>query len=243
MVESLQAAVPPQPQGHFLDDLRASFAARATHPALIFHGQTITYSELDRHARNCALWLQGLGVEPGDRVALVTGEKLPFLAAHLGAIYAGAVSLPLNPRFTRDELRYFLSDSEARVAVVAEDQKSLIESLRSDLPALRALVDDDAAWEAPHGNDHVTSIAADAPCLILYSSGTTGRPKGVVHSHANLAASLHALREVWRFTPDDVTVNALPLFHIHGLSFATHLSLLSGGCMRDRGELSPATDA
>ena len=180
---------------------------------------------------DCAAWLQGLGVEQGDRVALVTGEKLPFLVAHLGAIYAGGVSLPLNPRFTRDELRFFLADSEARVAVAGEEQMTVIESLRPELPALRSVVADSAAWEAPEGHDRSPSIDAVAPCLILYSSGTTGRPKGVVHSHANLAASLHALRDFWRFTPDDVTVNALPLFHIHGLSFATQLSLLTGGCM------------
>ena len=102
----------------------------------------------------------------------------------------------LNPRFTRDELRYFLADSEARVAVVGAEQRPVIESLRPELPALRALVADSAAWEAPTGTIAISSVAADDPCLILYSSGTTGRPKGVVHSHANLAASLHALRDV-----------------------------------------------
>src|SRR5262249_51798726 len=72
---------------------------------------------------------------------------------------------------------------------------------------------------------------SDDPCLMLYSSGTTGRPKGVVHTHANVASSLHALADCWRFTPDDVLVNVLPLFHIHGLSFTTHLSLLTGSRM------------
>jgi malonyl-CoA/methylmalonyl-CoA synthetase len=225
------AAAAPESGGHFLDELRATFAARAERPALVVRDQVFSFSELDRRARRCAAWYQGLGVEPGDRVALITGEKLPFLAAHLGAIYAGGVALPLNPRFTRDELRYFLADSEARVAVSGAEQKTVVESLRSDLPELRAVVDDSAFWEAPEGHDCIPSVDAAAPCLILYSSGTTGRPKGVVHSHANLAASLHGLRDFWRFTPDDVTVNALPLFHIHGLSFATHLSLLTGGCM------------
>ena len=112
------AAVPPEPHGHFLDELRATFAARADRPALLVRDRAYSYGELDRRARRCASWLQGLGVETGDRIALVTGEKLPFLVAHLGAIYAGGVSLPLNPRFTRDELRFFLADSEARVAVV-----------------------------------------------------------------------------------------------------------------------------
>jgi malonyl-CoA/methylmalonyl-CoA synthetase len=172
-----------------------------------------------------------MGVERGDRVVVATAEKLPFLAAHLGAIYAGASSLPLNPRFTRDELRYFLADSAARVAVVGQELRPVIEGLHSELPELRAVVDADAAWGATEGPYRDPSVAVDDPCLILYSSGTTGRPKGVVHTHANLAASLHALRDCWRFTPDDVTINVLPLFHIHGLSFATHLSLLTGGCM------------
>jgi malonyl-CoA/methylmalonyl-CoA synthetase len=162
---------------------------------------------------------------------VAAAEKLPFLAAHLGAIYAGGCPLPLNPRFTRDELRYFLSDSDARVAVVGPELRPVVDGLLPDLPGLRAVVDVDAAWEAPEGPYRDPSVAADDPCLILYSSGTTGRPKGVVHTHANLAASLHALRDCWRYTPDDITVNVLPLFHIHGLSFATHLSLLTGGCM------------
>ena len=67
---------------------------------------------------------------------------------------------------------------------------------------------------------------------MLYSSGTTGQPKGVVHTQANLASSLRALQECWRISPDDVVVNVLPLFHIHGLSFATHLSLFAGACLR-----------
>jgi malonyl-CoA/methylmalonyl-CoA synthetase len=217
--------------GHFLDELRATVAERAGRPALIHRDRTYSYAELDRRARRCAAWLQGFGVERGDRVAVATPEKRPFLAAHLGAVYAGASSLPLNSRFTPDELRYFLADSAARVAVVGPGLRPVVEGLRPELPGLRAIVDADAAWEVPEGPYREPSVAADDPCLILYSSGTTGRPKGVVHTHANLAASLHALRDCWRFTPDDVTVNVLPLFHIHGLSFATHLSLLTGGCL------------
>jgi malonyl-CoA/methylmalonyl-CoA synthetase len=217
--------------GHFLDELRAMVAERSSKPALIHHDRTYSYAELDRRARHFAGRLQGLGVESGDRVVVATAEKLPFLAAHLGALYSGASSLPLNPRFTPDELRYFLADSAARVAVVGPGLRPVVEGLLPGLPELRAVVDAEAAWEAPQGPFREPSVAADDACLILYSSGTTGRPKGVVHTHANLAASVRALRDCWRYTPDDVTVNVLPLFHIHGLSFAAHLSLLTGGCM------------
>ena len=136
--------------------------------------------------------------------------------------------MPLNPRYTSDELRFFLEDSAARVVVAGDEQRPVIDSFRSDLPELRAVLPDTDAWNAPPAQDTLPERNHDDPCLMLYSSGTTGRPKGVVHSHANLASSLRALQDAWRFTPDDVLVNVLPLFHIHGLSFATHLSLLTG---------------
>src|SRR5262249_37487302 len=189
-------------RGHFLHELRATVAERSGRPALVHNGLTYSYAEIDHRTRRCAGWLQGLGVERGDRVGGATGAKCSFLAAHLGAIYSGATSLPLNPRFTRDELRYFLADSAARVAVISPGLRQVVEGLLPELPELRAIVDGDAAWEAPDGPFREPSVAEDDACLMLYSSGTTGRPKGVVHTHANLAASLHALRDCWRYTPD-----------------------------------------
>ncbi|MGP0064099.1 MAG: class I adenylate-forming enzyme family protein [Isosphaeraceae bacterium] len=230
MIDPGQASLAGQP-GHFLAELRATFAARAGRPAIHYKDASWTYGDLDAKARRCAGRLQQLGVEPGDRVAVITPEKLPFLAAHLGTLYSGAISLPLNPRFTADELRYFLQDSGARAVVAGEAEQPVIESLRSELPELRAILSDDEAWDAPETTFSDPVIDREAACLMMYSSGTTGRPKGVVHNHANLASSLRALQSCWRFTPDDVLVNVLPLFHIHGLSFATHLSLLTGCCM------------
>jgi malonyl-CoA/methylmalonyl-CoA synthetase len=214
--------------GHFLAELRATFAARPNAPAITYEESTLRYGDLDMRAKRAATRLHQLGVEPGDRVAIATPDKLPFLAAHLGALYAGAVCVPLNPRFTGAELQYFLEDSGARVAVVGDDQRSVVESLQGDLPDLRAVLDDAAAWDAPASPFSEPEIGPDNPCLMIYSSGTTGRPKGVVHTHANLAASIRALQAGWRITPEDVVVNVLPLFHVHGLSFGAHLSLLTG---------------
>jgi malonyl-CoA/methylmalonyl-CoA synthetase len=115
----------------------------------------------------------------------------------------------------------------------------VIESLKPVLPELRALMADREAWDAPEGDLPEPTVGHDDPCLMLYSSGTTGRPKGVVHTNANLASSLRALGACWRFTPDDVLVNVLPLFHIHGLSFATHLSLLTGCVMHVEDQFHP----
>jgi malonyl-CoA/methylmalonyl-CoA synthetase len=217
--------------GGFVAALRASFDEHAGRVAITHRERSYTFAEIDARARRGAAWLRGLGAEQGERVVVAASEKLPFLAAHLGALVAGAVALPVNPRLTRDEMRYVLADSDAAVAVVGEEARGVVEGLREELPALRAVVDVNEAWDAPDAPWSEPSYAPDDPCLILYSSGTTGRPKGVVHTQANLATSLRALGDCWQFSPDDVLVNVLPLFHIHGLSFASHLSLLTGSRM------------
>ncbi|MCI0681469.1 MAG: AMP-binding protein [Gemmataceae bacterium] len=191
----------------------------------------MSYSELDALARRGAALLQSLGVEPGDRVVVCTANKLAFLIGHLATLYAGGISLPLNPRFTREELRFFLGDSGARVALVDDSVRPVVDSLQPELPELRAVIPDVAIVDTPLGVYREPAIAASDPCLIVYSSGTTGWPKGIVHTHANVASSLVALQRCWRFTPDDVVLNVLPLFHIHGLSFATQLTLMTGGCV------------
>lgn len=214
---------------HFLNVLRATFANRAKHAALVYRGRTISYGELDAGARRCAAWLRALGVAPGDRVALFTDQKLPFLMAHLGALYAGGVPLPLNPRTTREEMRFFLSDSEPRAIVAGTDQLPLVEGLASELARPPSVAPDAAALDPPDARWHEPSVGALDPCLLMYSSGTTGWPKGVVHTHASAASGLRTLQACWRMTSDDVVVNVLPLFHIHGLAFATHLTWLAGG--------------
>jgi malonyl-CoA/methylmalonyl-CoA synthetase len=216
---------------HFLHDLRSQFAQRGNRAALLYRGRSYSYGELEAQVRGWAAWLQGRGVQPGDRVALATPNKFPFLIAHLGTLFAGAVSLPLNPRFTREEMRYFLADSGARVAVVGADNRALVEGLSAELPALQEVVDDAVVGEAGGGAFREPAPAAEDPALMIYSSGTTGWPKGVVHGHDNMGSGLRALQACWRLTPDDIVVNILPLFHIHGLCFATHLTLLTGGCV------------
>jgi malonyl-CoA/methylmalonyl-CoA synthetase len=213
----------------FLNAIRETFTKQASRPALVHDGQTVAYGELDALAVRGAGWLQSLGVAKGDRVVLGTANKRAFLLAHLAALYAGAVTLPVNPRLTREELRFFLNDSQARVAIVGDEATPILESLQAELPALRVIGPDAALSGLPKTTYHAPSLMPDDPCLMLYSSGTTGWPKGVVHTHGNVASSLRALQKSWRFTPDDIVLNVLPLFHIHGLCFAAQLTLLTGG--------------
>jgi malonyl-CoA/methylmalonyl-CoA synthetase len=224
-------AYPERMGPHFLNELRTTFADRAGRPALVYQGRAHSYADLEAAALRAAALLQSQGMRPGDRVAVWTADKLPFLIAHLGVLFGGGVSLPLNPRHTAEEMRHFLSDSEARLVAAGVEQQPVLDGLRGALPEMPTVLPDAALLAAPAAMPHPIQPKAEDACLLIYSSGTTGWPKGIVHSHANLAASLRALAACWRFTPEDRVVNVLPLFHLHGLSFATHLTLLVGGCV------------
>src|SRR5262249_5655555 len=126
----------------FLHALQSSFREQASRPALVHEGITWTYGELEARAQHGAAWLQSLGVTVADRVVLCTSNKVAFLLAPLATLWAGAISLPLNPRFTRAELRFFLGDSGARIAIAGEEARPLLEALRLELPDLRAVVSD-----------------------------------------------------------------------------------------------------
>ncbi|MBX9789610.1 MAG: acyl--CoA ligase [Pirellulales bacterium] len=221
----------PGPTSGFARRLLESFAAHSARTAVEHRGHSIRYGALESRARRAAGWLQAQGLEPGDRVALVTPDKWPLLQAHLGVLLAGGVSLPLNPHYTQAELRYFLADSGAKLVVAGSEAAETIRPLQNDLPDLTAVLEVDADWEPPQAPLREPNYQASDRALVIYSSGTTGQPKGVVHDHANLAVALEALAETWRVTPDDRVICALPLFHIHGLSFATQLSLLCGACL------------
>jgi len=162
---------------------------------------------------------------------LCISSKLKFLFAYLSTLFAGAVSLPVNPRFTKEELRYFLADSEACVAAVDNERYPFVDELRPNLPYLRSVFSEDVLFDPVAPPTPAPVVDASDPSLMIYSSGTTGWPKGIVHTHGNVASSLRALQKCWRFTPDDVVLNVLPLFHIHGLAFATLMPLLSGACV------------
>lgn len=216
----------------FVELLRHQFDQNADRPAIIYHDDILTFAQLENRAKGVGALLQDKGLEKGDRVIFYAPDKLPFLIIHLGIILSGGVSLPLNFSFTKDEMLFFLSDSGARFVFASGDQAALIDKIKDSCSDLREVINPAEAI-AKRGSKHFKepSIRAEDNCFMLYSSGTTGRPKAVVHTHQNLAASLLDLKTCWRFVPEDILLNVLPLFHIHGLSFATHLSLISGASM------------
>ncbi|MGE5413749.1 MAG: AMP-binding protein [Syntrophomonadaceae bacterium] len=180
----------------------------------------VTYAELTRAALAHAARLRGDGLRPGDRVAVWATPELPTIAALVGNALAGFTTVPLNASIGASELAHVLRDAAPR-AIVAADP----EPFRARTPAARAIAVDGPA--PPPG----AVPGPGDPLLVLYTSGTTGPPKGAVLTHRNAAFDLDALAGAWGWTGADVLVHALPLFHVHGLVLGIFGSLRVGGVL------------
>jgi malonyl-CoA/methylmalonyl-CoA synthetase len=180
---------------------------------------SLTYGDLERRALRAAGALASLGVGRGDVVGLQAPRDAALLELHLGALALGAVALPLNDAYTVDELAYLLGDARARVAVLVTALPAPVDGLRVvEAADVRALLD--GATEAG-----AADVADDEPAILLYTSGTTGRPKGALLSHRNVRATVEALHAAWEWSDRDVLLHALPLFHVHGLIVAQYGAL------------------
>jgi len=215
----------PAPFGNRLLEVATE---RAAHPALCHKGEVWSYERLMRRVLVIARALRDRGLEKGDRVLVLCEEKLPLLLSHLATILGGGTSVPLNPSFTVHELGYFLSDATPRFAVADGAAAGLLAELIEQQSAACQVLDADGLAQEDGVPLAEPSFGAADDALMLYSSGTTGQPKGAVHTHGNLLAAVTAIARCWQFTPDDRLLNCLPLYHIHGLSFACHAALVSG---------------
>ncbi|MFQ5808684.1 MAG: class I adenylate-forming enzyme family protein, partial [Armatimonadota bacterium] len=216
----------------FGDQVRATLEERAEQPALCYRSQWRTFGQIRGRAAAVAATLRELGLERSDRVALFSPDKLPYLHVHLGAMLAGGMSLPVNFRSPLNELAYFISDSGARFIFAGPEQLEIAEQAKATCPTLEHVLTQDW-YESLEPCDRLpgADLKPDDMAMMLYTSGTTGRPKGAVHTHGSMASAVGAIAECWAFTPDDTLLNVLPLFHIHGLSFASHVWLTTGGRM------------
>ena len=183
------------------------------------HGQEL----LDR-SEVVAQRLGHSGVGPGDRVLLSASSSVELVVAHVAILRLGAVVVPANGAYRAEEVGHVVSDARPKVAIVEHPEWG--EWIHSADPSV---VVTSPSVELEAG----TSVSLDrtetnSPALIGYTSGTTGRPKGAVLSHGNLLASVRGLEIAWRWTPDDILILALPLFHMHGLGVGLHGSLAVG---------------
>jgi malonyl-CoA/methylmalonyl-CoA synthetase len=190
----------------------------AGRPALRFGARSLTYAELAAAAGAVATRVRG-----ADRVAV-------WATPALETAVAGVAAVPLNPRSGEKELRHILSDSAPTLLLAAPGDE--LPAAVGDLD--RADVDVRAAGPVPEER-----AGDEDPALIVYTSGTTGPPKGAVLPRRALATTLDALADAWRWTGDDVLVHGLPLFHVHGLVLGVLGPLRRGGSLRHLGRFSP----
>jgi len=212
------------------EDIITRLRDRAARPGRVWlHGGVPgTYAELWDETGRLAHALAAAGLRPGDRLMLQVEKSAAVLTLYLACLRAGVVFLPVNPSYTLAETAHFLTDAEPALVLVEASRLAGIAALGATAMAF----DEFLAIAATSETDF-----ADTPChpddlaAILYTSGTTGRSKGVMLSRENLASNAEALVSLWRFSEGDVLLHALPVFHTHGLFVATNCALYAGASL------------
>jgi malonyl-CoA/methylmalonyl-CoA synthetase len=214
---------------NFFAELEAGFKNHADQPALILSGQDDwSYAELLLQINRAAAELAAIGAGAGDRVLVQLPKSSENLALYLACLKLGLVYVPLNTGYTAAELDYFVSDAEPVLYVGEQHRSDVVSATLQPRDAERLLVFSNGASTSDDLAIPLTAVrATDDLAAILYTSGTTGRSKGAMLSHGNLASNAHALSEEWGWQASDVLLNALPIFHVHGLFIASHCALLN----------------
>ncbi len=215
----------------FLDDHVAT--GGGGRPAVVTPDGTTTYAELLGLVCRTANALRGLGIEPGDRVALLLPDGLAWVATFFGALRLGAIAVPLNTRLGAADWAAMLADSGARVLVAGGESLRQLSPRRGDLPDLEHVIGDDtpglAALQARADADvPAEAVTSDAMAFWLYTSGTTGGPKAAIHRHHDLLACRHYGLDVLGATEADRTLATSKLFFAYALGNALLIPLFVG---------------
>ncbi|GAA4994914.1 fatty-acid--CoA ligase FadD5 [Yinghuangia aomiensis] len=231
-------------RNHWVNHLERHAFQTPDRPALRFRGTTTTWSGLRNRVAALADAFARRGVAPGDRVAVLMHNRPEFVEAMLAANRLGAIAVPLNFRLSPEEMAFILDDSgagllvteDALAAAAADARTHLSRPLRLVVADHDGAIADDAERYAQllrePGDPHpAVDVDVAAPALILYTSGTTGRPKGAVLSHTNLQGQALTITRAWRLWGDDeISMVASPLFHSGAIGSVAPM-LLVGGCL------------
>lgn len=225
--------------GNFYDIVSARFPANSGAAFLeLESGVCHSYADLRAISGRYARLLTDLGVAKGDRVAVQVEKSAEAVFLYLACLRAGAAYLPLNTAYTRAEIAYFLTDAQPRVFVCSPASAESLRDTAAEAGVGTVLTlgadGGGSLAERAAGLDPEFETVACGPddlAAILYTSGTTGRSKGAMLTHENLASNAATLHRIWGFQPDDVLLHALPIFHTHGLFVAINCVLMNGGAM------------
>jgi len=200
-------------------------------------GRSFNYADAERESARIARFLSEQGLRVGDRVTVQAPKSPQVVWLYLACVRAGFIYHPLNDAYQSAELDYFLNDATPAIAVCTPERATEFAGLTSDLDCRVLTLDasgagtltDASATAMPEFDGAATT--RDTTAVLLYSSGTTGKPKGAMLTHGNLAANTATLVESWGFSRDDHLLHALPVYHAHGLFVALGCALLSGSSM------------
>ncbi|MBO3749369.1 long-chain fatty acid--CoA ligase [Streptosporangiaceae bacterium NEAU-GS5] len=211
------------------DNLARSARVFAGHPVVRLDKTVYTYADLDERSSRAAALLRERGLLPGDRVAVMLPNVPRFAVVYYGVLRAGGVVVPMNPLLKAREVAYYLADSGAGLIFAAEPQEGASEA-GADCVVVDDAFDDLLAATPP--DREIADRAGSDTAVILYTSGTTGRPKGAELTHANLATNVEVAGcDLFQLTSDDVIFGGLPLFHSFGQTCGLNAAVSAGACL------------
>ena len=215
-------------------NLTTTAAEHADKDALRVNGQGVTYAQLHGMAAKVAGTLRANGVEPGDRVAVILPNVPAFPVVYWGILLAGGVVVPMNPLLKSGEIDFFFTDSGAKIAFVwpdfAGEATKGAENSGTRIVTTGAMGPED--FEGGDPISEPTPREDDDTAIILYTSGTTGRPKGAELTHSNIHLNAHRSAQViQQMTSDDIVMGCLPLFHVFGLVVGLNAATIAGASL------------
>jgi acyl-CoA synthetase (AMP-forming)/AMP-acid ligase II len=223
------------PQWHTMAAIREHVRAHPDRAAIAYEGVTYDWSEFDERVRRNAGAQRGAGLSSGDRIAVLDKNHLACLETTLGSALAGTANAIVNFRLAPPELAHVLNDSEARVVLVGHEFRDVIDSIVSELIhdpqviVLGGAADEYEPWiGSAEPVEGALSTGPDDGFLQLYTSGTTGLPKGAVLTHRSVGAHSRSAIAGFGFDEQSVNMVAMPLFHVGGTCWA--LAGLAAGC-------------
>jgi len=206
------------------------FPAEGGQPFLIHARGEVSFDTVETKSARYGAALQARGVQKGDRVIAQVQKSPEAVLLYLACLRIGAIFIPLNTAYTLPEVQYFVEDATPRVIICDPASEASFSIFTADILTLGA-AGEGSLPELAKGMSAEATVAPANPddlAAILYTSGTTGRSKGAMLTHANLASNAEVLHEYWAWEKGDVLLHALPIFHVHGLFVALHCALLNG---------------
>ncbi len=196
-------------------------------------GTIISYGELEEESAKYANGLSELGLQPGDRVSVQLDKSHEVVFIYLACLRANLIFHPINTAYKENELSFLLNDAKPSVFICEKEIYENISFLNLEESISHVFTLNPADHESiqsikKEGDHEIVDCSPDHTAALLYSSGTTGRPKGIMLTHGNIGSNAHALKDAWGFSDDDILLHSLPIYHVHGLFVALGCVFLSG---------------